>query len=291
MAGAVVAQRTGDDHCAAGVRVLALVGVAVGIGADDCVEDFWEHGHCPGVLPRGAVKCRHRPTLTGRLLISGCGRGPAVWLTCKSPLGHTRSWTDLRLRCGVMHISHETAVQRRGGSTPHGPHLKAARDARARAALLAHGQAAVHRPDLASDPTGLCGPEANQPGWVDLVRPGDLIVADRNFNTGSSRPATQVLKVLVIGGVIAESMNGLFFRRNCVNFALPAVACATRPQMGVAMSSSTTGSSAGITRTVSAASPDLVDQRSRQPSGRTTALASRFIGSARSLRWVGWPVG
>lgn len=67
--------------------------------------------------------------------------------------------------------------------------------------------------------------EANRPGWVDLVGVGDVIVAGANFGTGSSRPAARVLKDLQIGGVIAESVNGLFFR-NSVNYAFPVIACA-----------------------------------------------------------------
>jgi 3-isopropylmalate/(R)-2-methylmalate dehydratase small subunit len=65
---------------------------------------------------------------------------------------------------------------------------------------------------------------ANRPGWVDEVAPGDIIVAGRNFGTGSSRPAARVLVDLGLGGLIAESINGLFFR-NCVNYALPAIEC------------------------------------------------------------------
>jgi 3-isopropylmalate/(R)-2-methylmalate dehydratase small subunit len=63
---------------------------------------------------------------------------------------------------------------------------------------------------------------ANRPGWVDQVWPGDIIVAGRNFGTGSSRPAPLSLRRLGIGAVVADSINGLFFR-NCVNFGLPAV--------------------------------------------------------------------
>jgi 3-isopropylmalate/(R)-2-methylmalate dehydratase small subunit len=66
--------------------------------------------------------------------------------------------------------------------------------------------------------------EANRPGWVDEVSPGDVIVAGRNFGTGSSRPAARVLVELGIGGVIAETINGLSFR-NCVNYALAALEC------------------------------------------------------------------
>ncbi|MFH1650655.1 MAG: 3-isopropylmalate dehydratase [Chloroflexota bacterium] len=66
---------------------------------------------------------------------------------------------------------------------------------------------------------------ANRPGWAEQVKPGDIIVGGRNFGTGSSRPAAQVLKGLGITGLVAETINGLFLR-NCVNFGLPALACA-----------------------------------------------------------------
>jgi 3-isopropylmalate/(R)-2-methylmalate dehydratase small subunit len=65
---------------------------------------------------------------------------------------------------------------------------------------------------------------ANRPGWVDQVRPSDLIVAGRNFGTGSSRPAARSLRNLGLGGLIAESINGLFFR-NAVSFGFLALEC------------------------------------------------------------------
>ena len=66
--------------------------------------------------------------------------------------------------------------------------------------------------------------QANRPGWVDLVKPGDILVGGKNFGMGSSRPAARSLRNLGLGCLIAESINGLFFR-NCVNFAFPAMAC------------------------------------------------------------------
>lgn len=63
-----------------------------------------------------------------------------------------------------------------------------------------------------------------RPGWVDQVSPGDILVCGRNFGTGSSRPAPQLLKRLGIGAVIAETINSLFYR-NCINYALPAMEC------------------------------------------------------------------
>ncbi|MEZ5099912.1 MAG: 3-isopropylmalate dehydratase [Thermoleophilia bacterium] len=64
---------------------------------------------------------------------------------------------------------------------------------------------------------------ANRPGWSDLVEPGDLIVGGRSFGIGSSRPAVALLRELGIAGTFAESFSNLYFR-NCVNFALPALA-------------------------------------------------------------------
>ena len=66
--------------------------------------------------------------------------------------------------------------------------------------------------------------KANRPGWVDEVKPGDMIVAGKNFGMGSSQPASRSLKNLGISCVIAESINGLFFR-NTVNFGFPALEC------------------------------------------------------------------
>ena len=66
--------------------------------------------------------------------------------------------------------------------------------------------------------------QANRPGWVDLVERGDILIAGRNFGMGSSRPAARSLKTLGLACVVAESINGLFFR-NCINFAFPAIEC------------------------------------------------------------------
>ncbi len=61
---------------------------------------------------------------------------------------------------------------------------------------------------------------ANRPGWSAEVRPGDLVIAGANFGTGSSRPAADNLKGLGVAGVVADSINGLFFR-TAVNTGLP----------------------------------------------------------------------
>src|SRR3972149_3896968 len=65
---------------------------------------------------------------------------------------------------------------------------------------------------------------ASRPGWVDQVKPGDIIVGGKNFGMGSSRPAARSLKNLGLACLVAPTINGLFFR-NCVNFAFPAIEC------------------------------------------------------------------
>jgi 3-isopropylmalate/(R)-2-methylmalate dehydratase small subunit len=65
---------------------------------------------------------------------------------------------------------------------------------------------------------------ANRPGWVKEVKQGDFIVGGRNYGMGSSRPAARSLRNVGIACLIADSINGLFFR-NCVNFGVMAVEC------------------------------------------------------------------
>jgi 3-isopropylmalate/(R)-2-methylmalate dehydratase small subunit len=65
---------------------------------------------------------------------------------------------------------------------------------------------------------------ANRPGWVDEMRPGDIIIGGLNYGMGSSRPAARSLRNLGIAALVAESINGLFFR-NAVNFGLVALEC------------------------------------------------------------------
>ena len=57
------------------------------------------------------------------------------------------------------------------------------------------------------------------------VEAGDFVVAQANFGIGSSREqAAQVLTLLGIAGVIAESFGGIFYR-NAFNLGLLAVLC------------------------------------------------------------------
>lgn len=66
--------------------------------------------------------------------------------------------------------------------------------------------------------------EGLRPGWSAQVQAGDVLVAGRNFGTGSGRPAPQLLAHLGIAAVVAESISDLFYR-NCVNAGLPAMEC------------------------------------------------------------------
>jgi 3-isopropylmalate/(R)-2-methylmalate dehydratase small subunit len=66
--------------------------------------------------------------------------------------------------------------------------------------------------------------QANRPGWSRQVRPGDILVAGKNFGCGSSRPATENLKSLGISCVVAESISRIFFRMS-VNHGFPLLIC------------------------------------------------------------------
>lgn len=65
---------------------------------------------------------------------------------------------------------------------------------------------------------------ANRPEWIELVRPGDIIVGGRNFGIGSARPVAGLLRHLGVVACVAESVTSLF-QRNGINFAVPAIAC------------------------------------------------------------------
>jgi 3-isopropylmalate/(R)-2-methylmalate dehydratase small subunit len=61
------------------------------------------------------------------------------------------------------------------------------------------------------------------PRFAKEVRPGDIIVAGRNFGCGSSREqAATCLKYAGVGAVVAGSFSRLFFR-NAINQGLPAI--------------------------------------------------------------------
>ena len=63
----------------------------------------------------------------------------------------------------------------------------------------------------------------NRPGWAAQVQKGDILLAGKNFGTGSSRPGAAILKRLGLAGMVAESYNGLFYR-NCIGYGFAALA-------------------------------------------------------------------
>lgn len=63
----------------------------------------------------------------------------------------------------------------------------------------------------------------NRPGWAEQVEDGDILIAGKNFGTGSSRPGAAILKRLGLAAMVAESYNGLFYR-NCIGYGFAAIA-------------------------------------------------------------------
>jgi methanogen homoaconitase small subunit len=60
-----------------------------------------------------------------------------------------------------------------------------------------------------------------RPEFAKEVKPGDLIVAGKNFGCGSSREyAPKALKVVGVGAILAPSFSRIFFR-NALNLGLP----------------------------------------------------------------------
>ena len=73
--------------------------------------------------------------------------------------------------------------------------------------------------------------EAVAPSFSKQARPGDVLIAGRNFGCGSSREqAPAALKHLGISALVAESFAGLFYR-NSLNLGLPALVCAQAKQI------------------------------------------------------------
>ncbi len=67
--------------------------------------------------------------------------------------------------------------------------------------------------------------ESVNPRFAGDVRPGDVVLAGRNFGCGSSREtAAENLKALGVACVAAESMSRLFMR-NAVAVGLPVLIC------------------------------------------------------------------
>ena len=63
------------------------------------------------------------------------------------------------------------------------------------------------------------------PAFVKAVRPGDIIVAGKNFGCGSSREhAPLAIKACGVSCVVAETFARIFFR-NAINIGLPVLEC------------------------------------------------------------------
>ena len=63
------------------------------------------------------------------------------------------------------------------------------------------------------------------PEFVNKVKPGDLIVANKNFGCGSSREhAPLCLKTAGVSCIIAETFARIFYR-NAINIGLPIIEC------------------------------------------------------------------
>jgi len=74
--------------------------------------------------------------------------------------------------------------------------------------------------------------EAVSPSFSRETKPGDMLVAGRNFGCGSSREqASAALKHLGIEALVAESFAGLFYR-NSLNLGLPALVCKDARRIG-----------------------------------------------------------
>jgi 3-isopropylmalate/(R)-2-methylmalate dehydratase small subunit len=68
--------------------------------------------------------------------------------------------------------------------------------------------------------------ESIDPNFARSVQLGDIVVGGQNFGMGSSREqAAEVLKVLGVAAVVAQSFGGIFYR-NAFNLGLPAIVCA-----------------------------------------------------------------
>jgi 3-isopropylmalate/(R)-2-methylmalate dehydratase small subunit len=65
---------------------------------------------------------------------------------------------------------------------------------------------------------------SNRPEWLGQMRKGDVIIGGFNYGMGSSRPAARSLRNVGVGFLLAETLNGLFFR-NCVNHGFRAFEC------------------------------------------------------------------
>ncbi len=71
--------------------------------------------------------------------------------------------------------------------------------------------------------------EDANPDFAREVKPGDVVMAGKNFGLGSSREhAPTIMKMAGVSAVVAESFSRIFFR-NAVNIGLPVI---TAPDTG-----------------------------------------------------------
>ncbi|MFH0847362.1 MAG: 3-isopropylmalate dehydratase small subunit [Chloroflexota bacterium] len=69
--------------------------------------------------------------------------------------------------------------------------------------------------------------EDADPAFASRVKPGDFVVAGKNFGLGSSREhAPLVIKMAGVSAVLAKSVARIFFR-NAINQGLPVLICDT----------------------------------------------------------------
>ncbi|HEY6011203.1 MAG TPA: 3-isopropylmalate dehydratase small subunit [Nitrospirota bacterium] len=75
-----------------------------------------------------------------------------------------------------------------------------------------------------SDPRELakhCMEDSTNPDFMKKMKPGDIIVADKNFGCGSSREHAPIaIKAAGVSCVVAKSFARIFYR-NCFNMGLP----------------------------------------------------------------------
>jgi 3-isopropylmalate/(R)-2-methylmalate dehydratase small subunit len=110
--------------------------------------------------------------------------------------------------------------------------------------------------------------------FVSEVRDGDIIVAGRNFGTGSSREhAVQCLIHSGISCIVAESFARIFYR-NAINLALPILECP-----GISR-----GVETGHELEVEAETGDIIDLTTGQKfEGKALSGLEREIGAAGGL--------
>lgn len=67
--------------------------------------------------------------------------------------------------------------------------------------------------------------EAVDPEFAKRLRPGDILVAGKNFGSGSSRETSPLaMKYLGVGAIVAEFFARIFYR-NAINAGIPVAEC------------------------------------------------------------------